>query len=173
MSKKVIKKEKSPFVETVGKSLTERQKLFCRYYLGMGHVGTRGNAVQSYWDAYYAGNVKREISETGEIEYREISQRNPVTGEYSPDYNNARIYASRLYATRNIQDYLKELVKDVDIEFEMGKVIKQDESMASKVQASTLLARMTGRLKDNAILNIPELGEIANGIKGILGNLKK
>jgi len=170
---KKIKKDKKIAGEKVGRVLGEREKLFCQYYLGIGHKGTFGNVTQSYWDAYYSDKEVEIINAVGEKEFHPAQMKNPITGNYTTEYNSARTLGSRLYANVNIKNYIKSLVKDVDLEFEMGTVAKQNDQLNAKVQAGTLLAKLTGKLKEQAQVNIPEITFLADSIKGILGGLKK
>lgn len=164
------KKEKP---EKVGKTLNERQKRFCNYYLGIGHKGTFGNATASYWDAYIEERKIESVNKVGEIIQTSPVEKNPVTGAYTSEYSTARTNGNLLLTNPHIQAHLKALVKNVDIEFEMGTVVKQNDSLPAKVQAGTLLAKITGKLKENTQVDIPGLTVLADGIKSILGSLKK
>lgn len=158
-------------VEKVTSNLNEKQKLFCNYYLGLGHTGTRGNATQSYWDVYMAGIGKKYTDENGNEKIRFISQRDPVTQEFTSEYYSASANGARLIGHANIQAYIKEKTLHIDINKEISKTVMQEEDLTLKLRACELIAKMTNQL--NQTINIPQLDQVSKDIKNVLETFKK
>lgn len=158
-------------IEKITSKLNEKQKLFCKFYLGMGHSGTFGNATQSYWHVYIADKGKNCTDTNGNEKIIYPTQIDPVNGGYTSEYFVAKTSGQRMLSNVYIKKYIDFLAKDVDFDYELGSVCKQSDNIPSKVQALTLHARVTNKI--NQTINIPQLDQVSKDIKNVLETFKK
>lgn len=135
------------------KKLTDKEELFCRYYVL--NAATRMNATQAYNLAY---DKKLEQQSREDTVY---GTRPSKDGEGMEKYvekpssydrvnNVCRSEASKLLAKPNIEkrkyELLNELMTNEFVDGELAKVIQQDQDRPSKIRAINEYNKLGGRI---------------------------
>lgn len=124
--------------------LPERQELFLRYYIQ--NSATRGNGAMSYNMAYGKG---LENHEKGSDKYNRI-------------HAVCRVEASKLLTRPNVNarriQLGTQMLRDEVVDFELSKVVTQDEERGHKLGAIREYNRMKGRVVEKKDIRMQSAG---------------
>lgn len=101
--------------------------------------------------------------------------RKDKDGNFTKDYNAARVLGPRLLLNVAIQKYIKDLLNESGytpdaIKKRYQELSSQNKNLPVAVQATDRVAKIAGVLKDEPTkVNIPELEALGDAIKRILG----
>lgn len=152
--KKIAKKKKAKVIAwNPDKKLTDKEELFCRYYVL--NADTRLNATQSYNLAY--DKKLDEQSREDEVWGTRPSKNGEGMEKYlitpsSYDRCNAvcRVEGNKLltkpYIDKRKTELLNELMTNEFVDGELVKVISQDQDRPSKVRAIAEFNKLGGRI---------------------------
>lgn len=166
-TKKATKKRATTkSAEKVGAKLNEKQIAFVHNWLGIGEEGCLYNATKAYSEAYSLPYASHRTEVYTEHMDEEGNTQKVRTWTVDKNYSTCRSNGSKLLTNTNIQRYIRELVKKVDPEHEIGKLAQQNDDLSIKLRSNETLAKIAGKLKDNTV-NIPEIEKLADAIKKV------
>lgn len=139
--------------------LNPKQERFVHLYLGIEEKGKYfGNATVSYIIAY---------------QYDVPRKQGGGYDHTSDEYNSASVRGSELLRNRKVAEYKKQLTLNVDKDEwldRLGELAKQNNNL-NVARASALdVLKVTGAYKETERVDIPQLEEVGQAIKEILGS---
>jgi hypothetical protein len=155
--KKTDKKIEEDTIESLTAKLKPAEVRFLYLYLGGEEGKGWNNATISYIIAY-------DI---------DTSLRRNAEGKYSKEYLNAKSRGYEILTKRDIQKLRALLLgeagyKPENIKKRYIELQAQNRNPIVALQANDRMAKIAGVIDDNKKVNIPELEELGNAIRGIL-----
>lgn len=148
--KRINKNKVQDKSEKIGKKLTPKQELFCRFYTQNDFMF--GNATASYAEAYGFKLDSLSKVASSKIENEDGTEMIIEDSPYDKVYNTCCVNGSRLLRNANIDarivTLLNELMTDEMVDAEIVKVMKQKDDYGAKLSAIREYNKLKQRVID-------------------------